>query len=83
MKKLIVFACLGFAVVVTTPAFAGKQQDKMRGCNKEAKADVLKGDVRRAFMKKCLSKGYVLKHDVSAKSHAKVPAAVSAKSHDK
>ncbi|MDX8379993.1 MAG: PsiF family protein [Gallionella sp.] len=83
MKKLIVLACLGFAVAVTTPAFAGKQQDKMRGCNKEAKADVLKGDVRRAFMKKCLSRGYVLKHPVITPSRAKVPALVPVKSHDK
>ena len=38
MKKLIALACLGFAVVVSAPAFAGAQQDKMKGCNKEAKA---------------------------------------------
>jgi len=57
MNKLIILACLGFAV----PVFAGPQQDKMKGCNREAKADALKGDARKAFMGKCLKKDYVLK----------------------
>lgn len=62
MKKLIALACLGFAVV-SGPVFAGAQQDKMKGCNKEAKEGALKGDERKAFMKKCLSKDYELKGD--------------------
>lgn len=59
MKKLIALACLGFAVVVSAPAFAGAQQEKMKGCNKEAKG--MKGADRKAFMKTCLKKDHVLK----------------------
>ena len=59
MKKLITLACLGLAFAVSAPAFAGAQQEKMKGCNKEAKG--MKGDERKTFMKKCLSKDYVLK----------------------
>lgn len=72
MKKLIALACLSFAVVVSAPAFAGSQQDKMKGCNKEAKG--MKGDERKAFMSKCLKKDYVLKGDAAA-----APAAPAAK----
>lgn len=64
MKKLIALACLGFAVVVSAPAFAGAQQEKMKGCNAEAKG--MKGDERKAFMSKCLKKDYVLKADGAA-----------------
>lgn len=79
MKKLIALACLGFAVV-SVPSFAGTQQDKMRGCNKEAKADALKGDERKAFMKKCLSKDYTLKSEAAgAKPEAKTEAKTEAK----
>jgi len=70
MKKLIALACLGLTFAVTSPAFAGAQQDKMKGCNAEAKADNLKGDERKAFMSKCLKKDYVLKAD-AAKADAK------------
>lgn len=66
MKKLIALVCLGFAVIVSTPAFAGAQQEKMKGCNKEAKADGLKGAERKAFMKKCLKKDYELKAGAAA-----------------
>ncbi len=64
MKKLIALACLGFAVVVSAPAFAGPQQEKMKGCNIEAKG--MKGDERRAFMSKCLKKDYTLKSAAAA-----------------
>lgn len=67
MKKLIALACFGIAVTVSSPVFAGAQQDKMKGCNQEAKADALKGDERKAFMKKCLSKDYALKSAATAK----------------
>lgn len=77
MKKLIALACMGFAIAVSAPAFAGSQQDKMRGCNKEAKADALKGDARKTFMKKCLSKDYVLKGG-EAKPEAKTDAKAEA-----
>lgn len=64
MKKLIALACLSFAVVVSAPAFAGAQQEKMKGCNVEAKG--MKGDERKAFMSKCLKKDYTLKADTAA-----------------
>jgi hypothetical protein len=71
MKKLITLACIGFAFAVSAPAFAGAQQDKMKGCNKEAKGMGVKGDERKAFMKKCLSKDYQLKEDAAMKAPAK------------
>ncbi len=71
MKKLIALACLGFFFAVSSPAFAGAQQDKMKGCNAEAKADAFKGDERKAFMSKCLKKDYTLKSDTAAKAEAK------------
>lgn len=85
MKKLIALACLGFSVSVSTPVFAGAQQDKMRGCNAEAKADTLKGDERKAFMSKCLKKDYALKSDATAKpdDKAAVSAAAPVKQQDK
>lgn len=57
MSRVIVLACLGFAFAVTPPAFAAGE--KMKGCSREAKG--MKGEERKAFMKKCLSKDYVLK----------------------
>lgn len=74
MKKLIALACLGFAVVASSSAFAGAQQEKMKGCNAEAKADALKGADRKAFMSKCLKKDYVLKSGASAAPAAAAPA---------
>ena len=76
MKKLIALACLGFAVVVSAPAFAGAQQEKMKGCNVEAKG--MKGEERRAFMSKCLKKDYTLKSAAAAKPEAKPAASVAA-----
>ncbi|MDO8349652.1 MAG: PsiF family protein [Gallionella sp.] len=73
MKKLIALACLGLTVSVSAPVFAGAQQDKMKGCNKEAKAGALKGDERKAFMGKCLKKDYVLKGEAAAKTDAAAP----------
>jgi hypothetical protein len=80
MKKLIALACLGFVFTVSAPAFAGAQQDKMKGCNKEAKADNLKGADRKAFMRKCLKKDYVLK---AAATAGDTPAAAPAKAEGK
>lgn len=74
MKKLIALACFGFAVTVSMPVFAGAQQDKMKGCNAEAKEGALKGDERKAFMSKCLKKDYTLKSD-AAKPEEKAAAA--------
>ena len=62
MKKLIALVCMGVAFAVSAPAFAAGA--KMKGCSKEATG--MKGDERKAFMKKCLSKDYVLKHDAMA-----------------
>jgi len=74
MKKLIALACLGFAFAVSAPAFAGAQQDKMKGCNAEAKAENLKGADRKAFMSKCLKKDYVLKSEAKPAASAAAPA---------
>lgn len=78
MKKLLAMVCLGFAFAVSAPAFAGAQHDKMKGCNKEAKG--MKGDDRKAFMKKCLSKEYELKAGAESSkpvASAETPAAGS------
>lgn len=72
MKRKIALVCLGFAFMVSAPAVAVDQQGKMKGCNKEATG--MKGDERKAFMKKCLSKDYVLKSGAEADA----PAAVAA-----
>jgi hypothetical protein len=77
MKKLIALACLGFTFAVSAPAFAGAQQEKMKGCNVEAKG--MKGDERKAFMSKCLKKDYVLKSAAApAKTDAKPVASAAA-----
>ncbi len=85
MKKLITLACLGFAFVVSAPAFAAAQQEKMKGCNKEATG--MKGDERKAFMSKCLKKDYTLKADAAAEAKptasAAAPAAAPVKQQDK
>jgi hypothetical protein len=70
MKKLIISMFLIFAFVAVNIGLAAAaadvakkapsaaqlaQQEKMKSCNKEAKAKALKGDERKAFMKSCLS----------------------------
>lgn len=70
MKKLIALVGLGFAFAISSPAFASGQQDKMKGCNMEAKEGGMKGDERKAFMKKCLSKDYTLKANGAAATPA-------------
>lgn len=82
MKKLIALACLGLSLSVAAPVFAGAQQDKMKGCSKEARDDGLKGDERKAFMKKCLSKDYVLKSE-AGKPEAAATAPEAAKPQDR
>lgn len=76
MKKLIALACLGFTFVVSAPAFAGAQQEKMKGCNKEATG--MKGDERKAFMGKCLKKDYTLKAEGASEAKATASAAAPA-----
>jgi len=73
MNRLIALACLGFSTLVASPAFAGEQQSKMKGCSAEAKG--MKGDERKAFMSKCLKKDYVLK-SAAAREDAKPAASV-------
>lgn len=55
MKKLVALVVLGLSIAVAPAAFAGKQQEKMKACSKEAKAKGLKKAERKAFMKECLS----------------------------
>lgn len=78
MKKLIALVCFGVAFLVSSSVFAGDQQEKMKGCNKEAKGAGLKGDERKGFMKKCLSKDYVLKAGGAATTESAVPVAAPA-----
>ena len=66
MKKMIGLACLSFAFTVSAPVFAAGE--KMKGCSKEATG--MKGEERKAFMKRCLSKDYVLKSDAAANAPA-------------
>lgn len=52
MKRIaILLTCAAFAF----GAQATPQQDKMKACNAEAKANGKTGDDRKAFMKTCLS----------------------------
>ena len=44
-----------FALFAAGPAAATPQQEKMKTCNADAKTKALAGDVRKAFMKECLS----------------------------
>lgn len=62
MKRLISLGCLCAVFAVSTPVFASGE--KMKGCSKEAAG--MKGEERKAFMKKCLSKDYALKSDKAA-----------------
>lgn len=53
MKKVLI--ALISAALLSSIAYAGPQQEKMKTCNKEAKEKQLKGDERKLFMKNCLS----------------------------
>ncbi len=79
MKKFIVLTCLGLAIAISAPAMAGAPQEKMKGCSREAKDGGLKGNERKAFMRKCLKKDYVLK----AAATESVPAPDKARKPDK
>lgn len=46
------------------------QQEKMKGCNAEAKTKDLKGDDRKGFMKGCLSGGAADKGEAKAAPNA-------------
>lgn len=55
MLMSVVMVAVASGLMVSTSAFAGAQQDKMKTCNADAKTKALKGDERKAFMKDCLS----------------------------
>jgi uncharacterized protein HemX len=55
MKTTIATMLVVAAAVVSSAAWAGPQQEKMKTCNAEAKEKALAGDERKAFMKECLS----------------------------
>lgn len=60
MKKLaltLIAAAFAFASQASFAASEAQkaQQEKMKGCNAEAKTKDLKGDARKDFMKGCLS----------------------------
>ncbi len=61
MNRIFALLCFGLAFSVSMPAIASEQQEKMKGCNSEAKESGIKGDERKAFMSKCLKKDYKLK----------------------
>jgi hypothetical protein len=69
MKKLITVSLMGLMLSVTGPVLAS-QQSKMKSCNQEAREMGVKGDERKAFMKKCLSKEYQIKSGKSGESSA-------------
>jgi hypothetical protein len=48
-------AIVGALLVLSSPARAGDQQEKMKTCNADAATQQLKGDERKTFMKTCLS----------------------------
>jgi hypothetical protein len=73
MKKLIALVVMGLTFAISAPAFAGAQQEKMKGCNAEAKSQALKGADRKAFMSKCLKKDYVLESGAAAPAAAAAP----------
>ena len=54
-KTTTILALIFFGSVLSSPAMANPQHERMRNCNKTAKEQTLKGDERRAFMKTCLS----------------------------
>ncbi|MGC2167060.1 MAG: PsiF family protein [Gallionella sp.] len=79
MKKFIVLTCLGLAIVMSAPVMAGQQQEKMKGCSREAKNGGLKGNERKAFMRKCLKKDNAL----NSAATESVPAPDKARKPDK
>jgi hypothetical protein len=67
MKKLIAIICLS---LVSTFAFAGEQQEKMKSCSAEAKATGKIGPERKPFMKQCM-RGGMTDDEVKAKRAAR------------
>jgi len=55
MQKYLIGLFIVGSIVVSSLAFAGPQQEKMKSCNADAATKALKGDERKAFMKDCLS----------------------------
>ncbi len=55
MKSTISVPALLLLSMSLTAAAANPQQEKMKGCNAQAKTQNLTGDARKTFMKSCLS----------------------------
>ncbi|RTL52686.1 MAG: phosphate starvation-inducible protein PsiF [Rhodocyclaceae bacterium] len=75
MKKLafvLLAATLALASQATLAASEAQkaQQEKMKGCNAEAKTKDLKGDDRKSFMKGCLGGGAADKGEAKAAPNA-------------
>jgi hypothetical protein len=81
MNRLFALACLGYATLAIASAYAGEQQNKMKGCSAEAKG--MKGDERKAFMSKCLKKDSVLKSAAAKESVKPAASVVKTKQQDK
>ena len=55
MNQYNVVVALIATFILSAPALATPQTDKMKSCNATAKEQSLKGDARRDFMSQCLS----------------------------
>src|SRR3569833_3306211 len=55
MKAITMFAAAGLLLLSMAVDAQNSQQDKMKTCNVQAKAQQLSGDARKSFMKTCLS----------------------------
>lgn len=55
MKKLPILIAAILALTASNSFALTPQQEKMKGCNADAKTKSLKGDERKSFMKECLS----------------------------
>lgn len=78
MKKIALTLITAAFALTAQSSFAASeaqkaQQEKMKGCNAEAKTKELKGDARKDFMKGCLSG----KADAAKPAAAAAPAASS------
>jgi hypothetical protein len=54
MQRMLVVS-MALALMSLSAAAQNAQQDKMKICNTQAKAQSLSGDARKSFMKTCLS----------------------------
>ena len=83
MKKITLALITAALALACQSGFAASeaqkaQQEKMKGCNVEAKTKALAGDARKDFMKGCLSGGMADKGEAKA-----APAAPNAQCEEK